>query len=84
MINHVTQFAKSYQNGQQYFVLLILTDGAITDFEETKSAIVAASELPMSIIIVGVGDADFSAMEGMAIPVVEFSREGYKIRKVFG
>ena len=51
MINHVAQFAKSYQNGQQYFVLLILTDGAITDFEETKSAIVAASELPMSIII---------------------------------
>ena len=65
MINHVAQFAKSYQNGQQYFVLLILTDGAITDFEETKSAIVAASELPMSIIIVGVGDADFSAMEGL-------------------
>ena len=23
-------------------------------------------------------------MIGMAIPVVEFSREGYKIRKVFG
>jgi hypothetical protein len=23
-------------------------------------------------------------MKGMAIPVVEFSREGYKIRKVFG
>jgi len=65
VINHVAQFAKSYQNGQQYFVLLILTDGAITDFEETKSAIVAASELPMSIIIVGVGDADFSAMEGL-------------------
>ena len=25
-----------------------------------------------------------SSMPGMAIPVVEFSREGYKIRKVFG
>ena len=23
-------------------------------------------------------------MKGMAIPLVEFSREGYKIRKVFG
>ena len=60
VINHVAQFAKAYQNGQQYFVLLILTDGIITDFEETKAAIVSASELPMSIIIIGVGDEDFS------------------------
>ena len=27
---------------------------------------------------------DIMDMQGMAIPVVEFSREGYKIRKVFG
>ena len=26
----------------------------------------------------------FSYIKGMAIPVVEFSREGYKIRQVFG
>ena len=32
---------------------MILTDGAITDFEETKHEIVQASDLPMSIIIVG-------------------------------
>lgn len=31
--------------------------------DETRSAIVNASRLPMSIIIVGVGNADFSAME---------------------
>jgi len=65
VINHVAQFAKAHQNGQQYFVLLILTDGIITDFEDTKAAIVSASELPMSIIIVGVGDEDFSAMEAL-------------------
>lgn len=35
----------------------------ITDLDETRSAIVSASKLPMSIIIVGVGGADFSAME---------------------
>ena len=63
VINHVAQFAKAYQNGQQYFVLLILTDGIITDFEETKQAIVRASDLPLSLIIVGVGQEDFSAME---------------------
>jgi hypothetical protein len=27
---------------------------------------------------------DIFEMHSMAIPVVEFSREGYKIRKVFG
>lgn len=48
---------------QQYFVLLILTDGEITDFDQTRDAIVRASRLPMSIIIVGVGPADFKAME---------------------
>lgn len=40
-----------------------MTDGAITDFDDTRSAIVHASGLPMSIIIVGVGNADFTAME---------------------
>ena len=33
--------------------------------QATKEAIVAASDLPLSIIIVGVGDADFSAMKGL-------------------
>ena len=28
-------------------------------------------------------DADYTTLIGMAIPVVDFSREGYKIRKVF-
>ncbi len=48
---------------QQYYVLLIITDGVITDMDQTRSDIVKASRLPMSIIIVGVGGADFSAME---------------------
>ena len=47
---------------QNYFVLLMLTDGAISDMDATLSAIVYASTLPMSIIIVGVGGADFTAM----------------------
>ncbi|XP_052647919.1 copine-1 isoform X7 [Harpia harpyja] len=47
----------------QYFILLIITDGEITDLDQTRQAIVNASKLPMSIIIVGVGEADFKAME---------------------
>lgn len=47
---------------QQYFILLMLTDGEISDMADTIRAIIRASRLPMSIIIVGVGNADFSAM----------------------
>lgn len=47
---------------QQYFILLMLTDGVISDMQDTQRAIIHASRLPMSIIIVGVGDANFSAM----------------------
>ncbi|KAF9619738.1 hypothetical protein IFM89_009080 [Coptis chinensis] len=50
-------------NQQKYFVLLIITDGVITDLQETKDALVKASDLPLSIIIVGVGGADFKEME---------------------
>ena len=63
VIRHVANFAQAYQDGTHYFVLLIITDGAITDMENTIHAIIEASKLPMSIIIVGVGDADFSPME---------------------
>ncbi len=45
-----------------YHILLILTDGCIHDMRQTKDKIVEASHLPLSIIIVGVGNADFSNM----------------------
>lgn len=48
---------------QNYYVLLILTDGEITDVANTIRAIVYASSLPLSIIIVGVGEADFDKMD---------------------
>nr|XP_020464521.1 copine-3 isoform X1 [Monopterus albus] len=66
IINHVARFAKEalqQTTASQYFVLLIITDGVITDMDQTRNAIVSASRLPMSIIIVGVGGADFTAME---------------------
>jgi hypothetical protein len=65
VINHVAKFANTYQDGRQYFVLLIITDGIITDMDETRNAIINASNLPMSIIIVGVGSEDFASMEAL-------------------
>jgi hypothetical protein len=55
--------ASAEHKGTAYYVLMIVTDGAITDMGATKDAIVAASHLPISIIIVGVGGADFSKMD---------------------
>ncbi|XP_045028437.1 copine-8 isoform X2 [Daphnia magna] len=69
VINHVARFAAAHSNGDNYFVLLILTDGEISDFPETKQVIyfprqfISASHLPMSIIIVGIGPANFSSMK---------------------
>merc|ERR1712226_52483 len=66
VINHVARFAQAYlADPSNYFVLLIITDGIITDLEETKRSIISASKLPLSIIIVGVGDEDFSAMDAL-------------------
>jgi len=38
-------------------------DGVVTDLQETINALVKASDLPLSILIVGVGNADFTSME---------------------
>ena len=43
--------------------MLLLTDGQICDMGETIAAIVDLSSLPCSIIIIGVGNADFSSMD---------------------
>lgn len=50
-------------NSQAYQILLILTDGAVTDIEQTRRSLEIARDAPMSVVIVGVGDADFSAMQ---------------------
>lgn len=66
IIQHVARFAAQaihQEAAAQYFILLIITDGVISDMDETRHAVVQASKLPMSIIIVGVGNADFAAME---------------------
>uniref|UniRef100_A0AAR2K9Q6 C2 domain-containing protein n=1 Tax=Pygocentrus nattereri TaxID=42514 RepID=A0AAR2K9Q6_PYGNA len=62
VVNHVARYAAAVQDGSQYFVLLIITDGVISDMSQTKEAIVNGAKLPMSIIIVGVGQAEFDAM----------------------
>ena len=51
------------QNNQRFSILLLITDGIINDMPATIDQIVKGSNFPLGIIIVGVGDADFSNMD---------------------
>ncbi|OMJ95503.1 hypothetical protein SteCoe_1100 [Stentor coeruleus] len=50
------------QMNQQYFILLILTDGQIDDMQNTINSIVLGSKFPLSIVIVGIGNDNFESM----------------------
>ncbi|KAG0070872.1 Copine-8 [Linnemannia elongata] len=64
VINQTAAICNQHRSGdiEEYYVLLILTDGVITDMDNTVNAIISASRLPLSIIIVGVGSANFDNM----------------------
>jgi len=53
------------QYNQKYNIMLILTDGAIMDLDKTIDQVVRASDLPVSIVVIGVGRADFATMEAL-------------------
>uniref|UniRef100_A0A8C7YN00 Copine VIII n=1 Tax=Oryzias sinensis TaxID=183150 RepID=A0A8C7YN00_9TELE len=40
VINHVARYASAVTDGSQYFILLIISDGVITDMAQTKESIV--------------------------------------------
>ncbi|OUM61542.1 hypothetical protein PIROE2DRAFT_12455, partial [Piromyces sp. E2] len=48
----------------KYYILTIITDGSISDMEKTKEAIIDACDLPLSIIIIGIGSfSQFTKMK---------------------
>lgn len=56
--------AEAFEEGKQkYSVLLILTDGAVSDIEATARCLNAVDQAPLSIVIVGIGDEDFESMQ---------------------
>jgi len=63
IIKTVADQMKQVKNGEKYTILLMLTDGEITDMDETVKAIKKSCNLPISIIIIGVGGGDFENMK---------------------
>ena len=63
VISEIKYDLENNQEENHYYILLILTDGCINDMPQTCDKIVEASYLPLSIIIVGIGNADFSLMD---------------------
>jgi hypothetical protein len=60
----ITYARENYSiNPLNYSIFLLLTDGEIQDMDETIDCIVEGSYLPLSIIIVGIGNEDFSNMD---------------------
>jgi len=64
VIKAAKEQVKACADQKMYHILLVLTDGEIHDMKETieEVAEIAQDNLPMSIIIVGVGDEDFANM----------------------
>ena len=50
------------QANQNYYIMLILTDGVIDDKNETIQSIIRAADTPLSVIIIGIGNEDFTDM----------------------
>ncbi|EFA77665.1 phospholipid-binding protein [Heterostelium album PN500] len=63
LIKRASELSNTSQSNQKYSILMIITDGEIMDMEQTIEAIIKATEKPLSIVIIGVGSANFSSME---------------------
>ena len=62
----------------KYYILLIITDGIINDYKDTVDEIVRGTSLPLSILIVGVGDEDFKEMNDLDADEKPLYSEKYK------
>ena len=62
LVQRVVNNIKSENNPLKYHILLILTDGVIYDKQETIDALVEGSFLPLSVIIIGIGNDHFQEM----------------------
>jgi len=60
----------------RYNVLLIVTDGLADEFDETRRKLAVYSNLPLSVVIVGVGHSDFRLMYQIGRPTTLSASDG--------
>jgi len=63
LLKLVREWANRDQKNKLYYVLVILTAGHVEDLQATIDILVDIAHLPISIVLVGVGNHDFSLME---------------------
>ena len=61
-----------------YQILLILTDGEIHDMNQTRDIICQNANLPISIVIVGIGNSEFENMNTLDGDGGLFNTQGVK------
>ena len=79
VINQTIKNIKNNHNDLEYTVLMILTNGMIDDLQPTIDALVEGSFLPLSVVIIGIGEFDYSKMitlDGDDLPIT--SSKGVK------
>jgi len=59
----ITEQDKIEKNNNIYKILMIFTDGELKDMTDTIDAIIEAAHLPISIIIIGIGNSEFNLMD---------------------
>ncbi|XGW10483.1 hypothetical protein V3C99_012179 [Haemonchus contortus] len=75
IVSHAIRMShRSGFRGLHYHVLAIFTRGVPTDIKELSNAIIAASDAPLSVIIIGIGKNDFSSLVKLAAKRKEGTR----------
>ena len=72
LIQKVNDIIRKENNPLKYHILMILTDGIIVDQQQTIDALVEGSFLPLSVIIIGIGDdpcPEMIQLDGDQIPI---------------
>ena len=73
LVQKVNETIRKENNPLKYHILMILTDGIIVDQQKTIDALVEGSFLPLSVIIIGIGNDHFQEMiqlDGDDIPLI--------------
>ncbi len=62
VMNDLKKILNQSPQDNHYEILMILTDGLINDMDETVKLLIDCESLPLSVIIIGIGNSDFTNM----------------------